>query len=321
MRDLWRAVDRRQNSRVVRNTISGVRHDGITLTNEPATGRFSTGNYVGSNTVSSPARSSGEIAGTGIWLNSESNGNLVYGNSAVGFPENGLAIFNSSYNHLFGNVISDNAQGGLFIYGPTNLSYSTGPAPGFTVLQGNYAYNLPVNAGINLRQSSSNTAFDNFIQGVGGSNTSGGVFLQTTSGNRIFDNTLANLQTGLYAYADTTNSSYFLNRHLTAMQHFVFSPAGVALDGGAVLKGNFWAGHNPATPYTNFIYNMSGATGGPYKDNYPQPDDKLSKQPSIKILYPTAGTYASIGSQKTIEWRSAGCTYVDVYYQALQLAW
>ena len=83
-----------------------------------------------------------------------------------------------------------------------------------------------------------------------------------------------------------------------------------------MLKGNFWAGHNPATPYTNFIYNMSGATGGPYKDNYPQPDDKLSKQPSIKILYPTAGTYASIGSQKTIEWRSAGCTYVDVYYQA-----
>ena len=195
------------------------------------------------------------------------------------------------------------------------MSYSAGPAPAYTVLQSNYAFNLPVNAGVNLRQSSSNTVFDNFIQNTG-SNTAGGVFLQTTSNNRIFENTLTNLQTGLYAYADATSSSYFLNRHLTAMQHFVFSPATVALDGGSVLKGNYWAGHNASTPYTNFIYNMSGATGGPYKDNYPFPNDTLSKQPSIRMLYPTAGTFASVGSQKTIEWRSAGCTYVDIYYQS-----
>ena len=62
----------------------------------------------------------------------------------------------------------------------------------------------------------------------------------------IFDNTLANLQR-----ARTLREPHELllnsKLHLTAMQHFVFLPAGVALDGGAVLKGNFWAGHNPAT--------------------------------------------------------------------------
>ena len=304
-----------QNSRVIRNAISGVRHDGITLDKESSTGRFSTGNYIASNQVSSTARQAGVAEGTGIWFTSESNGNLAYANSVDGFPENGLSIFNSSYNHLFGNVTWDNSQGGLFIYGPAGLSYAVGPAPSYTVLQGNYAFNLPVNAGINLRQSSSNTAFDNFIQGVPGS-TSGGFFLQTTSNNRVFENTLLSLQVGLYAYADTTNSSYFLNRHLTPMQHFVFAPATVVVDGGAVLKGNYWVGHNPNTPYTNFIYSMSGATGGPYQDRYPHSNDTLSKQPSLTILYPTAGTYASIGSQKTIEWRSAGCTYVDIYYQS-----
>jgi hypothetical protein len=61
---------------------------------------------------------------------------------------------------------------------------------------------------------------------------------------------------------------------------------------------------------------MSGAKGGPYQDRYPFPNDTLGKQPSITILYPTAGSYASIGSPKTIEWRSAGCTYVDIYYQS-----
>ena len=155
-----------QNGRVIRNNISGVRHDGITLDRETSTARFSTGNYIGNNTIVSTARQSGETDGTGLWLNSESNGTLVYANSTTGFPENGLTVFNASYNHFLGNVTWDNSQGGLFIYGPTGLSYSAGPAPSYTVLQGNYAFNLPVNAGINLRQSSSNTVFDNFVQGA-----------------------------------------------------------------------------------------------------------------------------------------------------------
>ena len=79
-----------QNGRVIRNNISGVRHDGITLDRETSTARFSTGNYIGNNTIVSTARQSGETDGTGLWLNSESNGTLVYANSATGFPENGL---------------------------------------------------------------------------------------------------------------------------------------------------------------------------------------------------------------------------------------
>jgi len=184
------------------------------------------------------------------------------------------------------------------------------------VVQSNYAFNLPVNAGINLRQSSTNTVFNNFIAGSPGANTAGGIFQQTTSGNRIFQNTLSNLNIGLYAYADTASSSYFLNRNLTSMTHFVFSPAALALDGGASFGGNYWAGHNPATPYSKFIYNSGGSMNGPYKDNYPAADDTLNKTSYVNVLYPVAGTHASAGSRKTIEWRSAGCTYMDIYYQS-----
>ena len=44
--------------------------------------------------------------------------------------------------------------------------------------------------------------------------------------------------------------------------------------------------------------------------------DTLNQQPYVTVLYPTAGTIASIGSQKTIEWRSGGCTYVDIFYRS-----
>lgn len=297
-----------QHSRVARNNISGIKHDGITLAKEDATSRTSVGNYVGNNSIVSTARQSGITDGTGIWLNQESNGTLVYANSATGAPENGLAIFNSSNNHLFGNVIWNNAHGGIFVYGPTDQF--PGPAPAYTVLQGNYAYDLPANAGVNLRQSSASTVFDNFVR------SSPLAFMQqTTSGNRIFENTGANLQIGLYAHADTSASSYFLNRHLTAAPNYTFSPASIAIDGGPVLRGNYWAGHNSTAPYSNFIYNAGGATGV-YRDNYPFADDTLGKKPYISVLYPSAGTYASAGSQKTIEWRSGGCAYVDIYYQS-----
>ena len=305
-----------QNGSVIRNNLSGIKYDGITLDKDPATGRFSTGNYIGNNTIVSTTRQNGVAEGTGIWLNSESNGTLVYANSTTGAPENGLTVFNASNNHFMGNVTWDNSQGGIFIYGPAGLGYSVGPQPAYTVVQGNYTYNLPVNAGINLRQSSNNTVFDNFVQGAPGSTTTGGIFLQTTSNNQVFQNTLNNLQIGLYAYGDATASSYFLNRHLTTMQTFVFTPATVTPDGGSVYGGNYWAGHNAANPYTNIIHNSSGVPNGTYRDRYPYQSDTLNQQPYVTVLYPTAGTIASIGSQKTIEWRSGGCTYVDIFYRS-----
>jgi parallel beta-helix repeat protein len=288
------------NGRVNRNSISGIRHDGITLDKESGSGRFSSGNYIGNNTIVSTSRQSGETAGTGIWLNSESNGTLVYANSTTGAPENGLSVFNASYNHFLGNVTSDNAHGGVFIYGPMGLSYSVGPPPSYTVVQGTFAFNLPANGGVHLNRSSANTAFSNFVQSA-----PVGTLFQTTSNNQVFLNSSYATTTGIYAYGDTGTTSFFLNRTLTQANNNVSTPASVTLDGGPVFGGNYWTGHSGG-PYSI----------GAYQDRYAYGTSTLGKQPYVNVLYPTAGTFASIGSQKTIEWRSAGCSFVDISYQA-----
>ena len=138
-------------------------------------------------------------AGTGIWLNSESNGTLVYGNTTSGVPENGFTIFNSSNSWFWGNVTSANGHGGIFIYGPTDpgtVSYSPGPPPANNFVQGNYAFNLPFNAGVNLNNSSTTTVFNNMVKSA-----PAGIWMQQTSGDRVFLNLLHNDGQGVHAFA------------------------------------------------------------------------------------------------------------------------
>jgi parallel beta-helix repeat protein len=293
--------------RIERNVITNPGVDGITVTNDGAT--LSSGNYIGRNIASA----SHPFPGAGIWLNSQSNGSLVFGNSTSGFPENGFDLFNSSYDELRGNVTWNNAQGGIFVY--TNPT-STGPTPTNNVFDGNYAYSLPVNAGINMNNANNNIVLGNFIQGPAGANNAGGIFFQNTTGDQAYLNTLVGLGTGAYAYSTTSGSSYFLNRQLSAMQNFAFSPAGITFDGGASLGGNFWAGHNSTAPFGNIIYDQVGHMNGPYQDNHPYASDLLGQQASITPLLPSAGSFAAIGSRKTIEWHSTGCSYVDLQYNS-----
>ena len=79
------------------------------------------GNYVGRNFVSSAWYANGGTTGTGIWINWESSGALVFGNRTSGAPENGLTIFNASKAEFRGNTTSANGEGGIFIYGPGRL--------------------------------------------------------------------------------------------------------------------------------------------------------------------------------------------------------
>ena len=51
-------------------------------------------------------------------------------------------------------------------------------------------------------------------------------------------------------------------------------------------------------------------------DRYPYSSETLNRTPSIHVTLPAASSIAAAGSRKTIEWRSTGCTYVDLYYQS-----
>jgi parallel beta-helix repeat protein len=279
-------------SRVDRNTITtGVKQDGIVVTHNGSA--LSQSNYIGRNNVTSNGLATSNPDGTGIWLNSQSNGSLVYGNTTSGAPENGVTNFNTSNSWFWGNVTSNNGHGGIFVYGPTGLPYSIGPAPSNNFIQGNYAFGLPSNAGINLSLSTNTLVSNNAVL-----TSPEGIRLQSTSGNQIFLNLLHNNSQGVHAYNGATASTYFLNRHLNPMANYGDAGSSVIFDGGAVFGGN---------------YQPSGKV---LTDAHPYANEQLGRTPSVVVTLPVAGTFASIGSRKTIEWRSTACTYVDIYYKS-----
>ena len=281
-------------SRVDRNTITtGVKQDGIVVTQNDVSNALSQSNYIGRNTVTSNGLATSNPDGTGIWLNSQSNGSLVYGNTTTGAPENGVTNFNTSNSWFWGNVTSNNGHGGIFVYGPTGLSYSSGPAPSNNVIQGNYAFSLPSNAGINLSLSTNTVVSNNAIL-----TSPEGIRLQSTSGNQIFLNVLHNNAQGVHAYSGSTASNYFLNRHLNPMANYADAGSSITFDGGAVFGGNYQPGGKVLT------------------DAFPYTNEQLGRAPSVSVTLPVAGTFASIGSRKTIEWRSTACSYVDIYYKS-----
>jgi parallel beta-helix repeat protein len=281
-------------SRVDRNTITtGVKQDGIVVTQNDVSSALSQSNYIGRNTVTSNGLATSNPDGTGIWLNSQSNGSLVYGNTTTGAPENGVTNFNTSNSWFWGNVTSNNGHGGIFVYGPTGLSYSSGPAPSNNVIQGNYAFGLPSNAGINLSLSTNSVVSNNAVL-----TSPEGIRLQSTSGNQIFLNLLHNDTQGVHAYSGATASNYFLNRHLNAMANYADAGSSITFDGGSAFGGNYQPGGKVLT------------------DAYPYANEQLGRTPSLSVTLPVAGTFASIGSRKTIEWRSTACSYVNIYYKS-----
>ena len=182
---------------------------------------------------------------------------------------------------------------GVFVYGPVGLPYSSGPAPSNNFVQGNYAFGLPTNAGINLSLSTNTIVSNNAVR-----TSPEGIRLQSTSGNQIFLNVLHNDVQGIHAYSGAASSNYFLNRHLNAMADHADAGSSVTFDGGPIFGGNFQPGGKVLT------------------DAYPYANEQLGHTPSISVTLPVAGTYASIGSRKMIEWRSTACSYVDIYYKS-----
>lgn len=307
-------------SRVERNSVTGHKYDGITVTKEnTGSQRTSIGNYVGRNNVISGSYAGGGKFGTGIWINWESNGALVFGNRTSGAPENGLTIFNASKTEFRGNTTTANGEGGIFIYGPGSLvngsgqEYTSGAQPSNIYLTGNYAFDLPHNAGIFLRQSSNVAAVRNFVKGQGLANQAG-MLLQTTSNNVLYGNTFRDVAIGTQAFGDVASNQYCRNRNLNAVYQHATPPATITFDcADTYLGGNFWSMHNGIGPFENIIHTPAGNTSGPYFDRYPFPADNVGETPAVsQVLQPSAGKSLAAGSQKTIQWISKGCTYVDL---------
>lgn len=313
------------NTRVADNTLSGFGVDGITLTDGCKY------NQVINNSIVSDGWATGRVDGTGIWLNCNSNFNLVAGNSVVGSPENGLTIFSSSSNQLLGNHVWGNYHGGAFIWNNsafcTNGSFP-GETPAYNYLDGNYLNYNPSNAQINIRGGLNNQIAFNHLDGrdglggkMAGTNT-GGVILQATSGNTLFGNTISHVNNGEYVYSDVSGTTFFLNRHFNTNLRYATSPAQVTWDGGSVLGGNFWsdfsASGNPSSgsPYTDFVIDVIGNRGGTNRDNYPYQSESFGKPASVTVLQPHAGQMLARGSRKTLRWQSSACVNVDLFYVA-----
>lgn len=313
------------DTRVADNTLSGFGVDGITLTDG------SKYNQVVNNSVVSDGWVAGRADGTGIWLNCNSNLNLVAGNSITGSPENGLTIFSSSNNQLLGNHAWGNYHGGAFIW--DNAAFcSNGSFPGetpvYNYIDSNYLNFNPSNAQVNIRGGINNQIAFNFLDGSNGlggiqaGTNTGGVMLQTTSGDTVFGNTISHVNNGEYVYNDVTGTTFFLNRHFDTTLRYATTPAQVTWDGGSILGGNFWsdfaASGNPSSgrPYTDFVIDTIGNRGGTNADNYPYQSETFGKPASVTVLQPHAGQILARGSRKTLRWQSAACVYVDLSYVA-----
>lgn len=312
-------------STVADNSISGFGVDGITITDG------SKYNQIVNNVVSSDGLAAGRSDGTGIWLNCNSNFNIVAGNTATGSPENGLTIFAASGNLLAGNRVSGNFDGGVFIWANSDLCLDAsypGETPVYNYLFQNYSYYNINNAQINVRGGANNQIAFNHLDGRNGLNgtlagaNTGGVTLQTTSGNTIARNAISNVNNGEIIYSDVTGSTFFLNRHFNTTLRYATTPAQITWDGGSVLGGNFWsdfaANGNPSSgrPYTDFVIDTIGNRGGTNADNYPYQSESFGKSASVTVLQPHAGQMLARGSRKTLRWQSAACVYVDLSYVA-----
>jgi parallel beta-helix repeat protein len=327
------------NSRFERNTISGHRFDGITLTPNGTTP--STGNFVGFNRIVSNGWNGGVDAdGSGVWLNG-ADGNLVFGNDLSGSPETGIPIFAGRSNYIQANRVHGNFQGGMLVWNTTSLSGGVGGRPTDTFVHNNFIYNNPMNAMVILRDATRNDiGFNNFWggnfpgdtanpthqpgSGAGYTASPGGVASAnfTASPNpvdaQVYSNTIYSMVNSFYFDTGTTGTTVSRNRMFGAMSQYSNAPATVNWDNGSSMGGNFWnffaANGNPstgATPFTN-IFCPTAVGCAAYQDHYPFAGESLGQARSIVVNLPRALSSVAAGSTKTIQWDSRGCTLVDL---------
>jgi parallel beta-helix repeat protein len=336
-------------NRIERNTISGHRHDGVTLTDG------SNSNYVGVNSivsssyhpVSKPTPSPAE--GVGIWVNNASNGSYLFGNDVSGSPENGIDVLISTSTYMQANKVHANLHGGIWV--ANNLFYGdpSSPVPQDTVLHGNHVYFSP-NPNIHLEGTINVDVAYNHVSGdesgtLAGPNTIGLYIHEelnrgtnvASSGVNVYENTITDVNNRAIVNGTTTGSLFFRNKFLRGSNNlslhdgrkgltYSFIPAGVGWDAGGFLGGNHWSDFtaasgnpDPAHHYRGFIYDQTHGNDGnsPYVDRFPYSSEHLGAPYatySVSMVEPVAGAALAAGTKKTIRWIARGCVLVNIYY-------
>ncbi len=316
------------NNKVVGNNVSGQKYDGITLSDRKESPGFgSKFNYIAKNIISSNGYMDNPPGdGTGIWLNSESNFNVLYANDISGFPENGLSIWQSSNNYIIANKIYNNFDGGVFFWDPNNADWSTGDIPSNNIIHNNYIFDNISNAQIHLKNAFTAEIAYNFLSGSNINDSSGAIKLghngDSTSIARniwIYQNTFFDFVNGEFFSENILNTSVFRNRHFNVTNIYTTFPADVKWDASVFIGGNYFSNHSAlgdpsrTTPYSDIIYNDIGERGI-YTDNYPFQTEKLGKPFQIVITEPYDDTILATNTSKSIRWKSKGCTFIDLDY-------
>jgi parallel beta-helix repeat protein len=310
---------------------SGGGGDGIVLTTDSSVSeRRAYGNVLCKNVVNSSGKANGRSNGTGIWLDGESDQGCTVGNESKGNVEAGVTSFNSSQNYIMGNKISDNGQAGVLIWDAQN--YHPGKkVPSFNYVHNNDIYNIPSNGNVYLRGATDSDVAFNVMRDPAKINASdAGLNLdlspdppnKATLRSKLYMNTLIDLATGNSIQKDSVGVTFFRNRYINSPLSYAYDPVAITWDSQVSTGGNYWsqfsASGNPSrtTPYTDFVINAIGTRGGKNKDRFPfqSEDFGLGSNKTVTVLKPAAGIVAAAGSLKTIEWRSIGCTFVDIYY-------
>ncbi|MEO5342831.1 MAG: right-handed parallel beta-helix repeat-containing protein [Gammaproteobacteria bacterium SHHR-1] len=309
------------DSRVENNRLTGFTHDGITVTDG------SHDNLVRANTIISPVRANGGTKGTGIWFNCSSNRNVAADNIASGSPENGISIFAASQNLIVGNKVSDNFEGGGFIWDTTSLCLQPafpGETPVGNRIESNWIQGNLNNSMIIERGGKSSLLRFNFLSGINEATGTlaapqvGGIQFERSESAEVIGNTLTDFAHGFLVFADALGVNVFHNAQLSTMLNYGLAPTLTYWSQGSQIGGNFWYGHlasgNPGSgpAFTDFVYDSVGRRGGGNSDSFPFSDNALGRPAAISVLEPFVGQQVARGGTRVLRWQSSGCTYVDI---------
>jgi parallel beta-helix repeat protein len=309
------------NNQVTGNDLTNFQVDGICLTNT------SDSNDIALNTVASTGYAQGRTVGTGIWMNLSSNSNTIFANTVSGSAECGIDIFVSDNNLIDGNNVFDNYEGGIFLYNCPGYTPALGPEPANTVIINNYVHDNTANGAVTLNGATNTDIERNYFSGVYtgvyGSSSDVGLLSENTTNTQFINNTVVNLAAGIAALATTGDLNVYLNRFINVGENYAFAGATIQFDDGSIIGGNYWS-NQPAqgdpgwTPYTKFVYNMTGALGGGYEDSNPFGDESLGQPYAVNVTSPAVGTIMAPFSTRAIQWTSTGATLVDIFYSSPQ---
>jgi len=157
----------------------------------------------------------------GVLLKSTSH-NVLCLNSITENHEGGIGLYNSSYNSIVGNSITNNAYG-IEVYPSSNNSII-----GNNIKNNSY--------GIELYSSSNNSIIGNNI-----TNNGNGIYLRYSSNNSVVGNNITNNGNGIYISSSSNNSISGNNIINNGEGLFLFSSSGSSIVGNNITA-NRWQG-------------------------------------------------------------------------------